>query len=534
MDFRPGLTIITGETGSGKSILLDALGLLLGDRADSTALRDKQKKCILEARFEISRYNLDAFFKENDLDYDGTCILRRELSPQGKSRSFINDTPVNLVQLRELGNRLVDVHSQHDTLQLSDSGFLTSLLDGAAGNKTLLLKYREVYNFWIDIGRRLENLKEQQAKMAQEEDFLNFQFKELEELNPVEGEERRLESEMDVLKHADKIREQTSQAGAAIDDSETGAIKQVYRAMQSLAAISGLSREAQDLHERIKSVHIELKDIHAAIEDFASSAEGDPGMLSELEQRWDKLNHVMQKHRVDSARDLILLMQQISDKLTSQEDASEELGKLEEQHREKGEELVAMATELHRRRAKVLPGLEKDCLSLLKQLGIPKASVAFKLDKTEHPDKNGMSRVQMMFSANAGQELRELSKVASGGEFSRLMLSLKKILAETAELPTIIFDEIDTGVSGAIADMMGEVLSSMSKRMQVLVITHLPQIAGKGDDHLKVMKLEARSGTISRLSRLDSPDRVDEIAAMLSGTELTDAARTHAKTLLGL
>ena len=533
MDFRQGLTIITGETGSGKSILLDALGLLLGSRADSSSLRDKNQKCVLEARFAIEKYALESFFDNYDLDYEPICILRRELSPQGKSRSFINDTPVNLQQLRELGLRLVDIHSQHDSLQLSDSAFLLDLIDGAAGNKSLVLAYRQDFFAWQEISRRLESMQVEQKRLGMEEEFLRFQFNELSELKPAEGEELSLENEMDTLLHADKIKEQLESCSSTLENTDYGALASIYKGLQALQSVAALSRDAGELSERLKSVYIELKDIVSGLQGLSESIEDNPLKLQELEARWDKLNHVMQKHRVNSASELVQLMHEMSQKLEHQLDLGAELLKLKHNQEVLFNTVMSRGIEIHEKRQQVLDGLGTSCLDLLSKLGMPKAQLQFKLEKITIPDKFGISKVQLLFSANAGQEVRELSKVASGGEFSRLMLSLKKILAETADLPTIIFDEIDTGVSGAIADKMGEVLSSLSKHLQVLVITHLPQIAGKGNDHLKVMKWEENNQTISRLCRLESPDRVNEIAAMLSGTELTDAARTHAKSLLG-
>lgn len=534
IDFKAGLTMITGETGSGKSILLGALGLLLGERADSGILRDKSLKCILEARFEISQYQLNNFFTKYDLDYEANCLIRRELSPQGKSRAFINDTPVNLVQLKELGSALVDIHSQHDTLQLKESSFLLKILDSAAKNEDLLKAYSACFSSYKSVKKHRDELIEEEQRLIQEEDFIRFQFNELEELALQEAEEENIESELKVLQHAEDIKSQLQLLELSLDDEEAGAMLALRKGLQAMNAISSYSKEAEELFERLNSSLIELKDIYEVSQQVLSNTEADPQKLLQLEARWDKLNHLFHKHRVGSSAELISLKQSFEDRLQKTESLANETEALQKEVELLAQQLKELAAELSKQRKQAAPKVEKVCFELLKQLGMPNATLSFDFSSKEEADAQGIDRMSFMFSANKGQPKQELSKVASGGEFSRLMLSLKKILASMQALPTIVFDEIDTGVSGAVADKMGEVFESMSQDMQVLAITHLPQIAGKGDDHFKVVKSEKESKTISKLKRLNEQERVEEIASMLSGKNLTEAALSHAKSLLGM
>jgi DNA repair protein RecN (Recombination protein N) len=534
MEFNKGLTIITGETGAGKSIVLGALHLLLGDRADPSALRDKEQKCILEAKFNIGNYGLEAFFEENDLDGGEICIVRRELSPQGKSRAFVNDTPVNLTQLRELGSQLVDIHSQHDTLQLADSGFVLQLLDASAGNKKLMSQFASKFSTWKRLEKELEGMLAEEAKLMQEEDFIRFQFNELDTLNLKEGEETRLEAEIKVLQHAVEIREQFAHVINALDDDQHGAVNSLSRSISSLQAVLSYSTKAAELMDRIQSTYIELKDILQTAEDNLDEIESDPARLVEMESRLDKLNHVLHKHRVVTVNELIELRDIFDSKLQKTGNLSSQTDALKLAVEKALLETIELGSNISARRKSIVPKLEKDTHGLLTQLGMPKAILQVEIEDKKSVDETGVDSVRLMFSANAGHAPQELSKVASGGEFSRLMLSLKKIIARSVAMPTIVFDEIDTGVSGAIADRMGEMFESMSADMQVLVITHLPQIAGKGHDHLKVVKTEEGKRTSSKLVRLTEEERISEIASMLSGKELTDAAVSHAKTLLGM
>jgi DNA repair protein RecN (Recombination protein N) len=534
IEFSAGLSIITGETGSGKSILLGALSLLLGERADSGVLRDQKQKCILEAKFDISNYHLNAFFEGYDLDYDSQCIIRRELSPQGKSRAFINDTPVNLSQLKELGVKLVDIHSQHDTLQLKESAFLVDLLDGNSSINELTNLYKKCFHEWRIVRRRRDELVEEERRLLQEEDFLKFQFNELESLDLKAGEEISLENELKTLQHAEDISEQLIVIENILDRDEQGVLDELRKALQAASSIVKYTDVALEISDRIKSVQIELKDILETTRQAASDIEIDPQRLQALESRWDKINHVLQKHRVSTCNELIELRNQLDERLQRSGRVSHESEELEKQTQKLFTEVSNLGMQLHEERIKAAPTLEKVCLGLLSQLGMPKAKVQFNIDLKEQPGADGFDNVKFMFSANAGQDIQELSKVASGGEFSRLMLALKRILASTRSLPTIIFDEIDTGVSGAIAEKMGVLFEQMANDMQVLSITHLPQIAGKGKNHYKVLKQEEGKRTISKIVRLNEESRISEVAAMLSGKELTEAALSHAKSLLGI
>ena len=534
IEFSRGLTIITGETGAGKSIVLGALQLLMGERADSAVLRDATAKCILEASFTIGNYGCESFFSENDLDYDVTCVIRRELSPQGKSRAFINDTPVNLSQLKTLGQSLMDIHSQHDSLLLGQQAFVMNLIDARAGNKQEKELYQEAYTKWKSLKVKLAEAEEENRKLQLEEDFLKFQFGELDNLQLQAGEEVNLESEMNVLRHASVIREQLDKVVNSLDQENYGVIASIRQAELALRPITAFSESAQQLEERLGSVRLEIQDILTQAEETAAASEANPQRLQSLESRWDQLNHVLHKHRLTSTEQLIDLKNQLDDRLLKSADLSKATEELAAELKKQDVEVRRLASVLNSSRAGVKQDLENECIELLHLLGMPKAILQIDLSEKAEPDAQGMNLVQLLFSANAGQAPQEISKVASGGEFSRLMLSLKKIIARSVALPTIIFDEIDTGVSGAIADKMGEMFEEMSANMQVMVITHLPQIAGKGEDHLKVIKAEDGNRVNSKLIRLTKAQRIDEIGGMLSGKEMTKAALSHARQLLGM
>lgn len=534
IDLRPGLTIITGETGAGKSILLGALAMLLGERADPSVLRDATQKCVVEAHINISKYQLSDFFQHNDLDEEASCIIRREINPAGKSRAFINDTPVNLNQLKELGARLIDIHSQHDTLLLNSSAFQLQLLDAPAGNAPLLQKYRELFANWKRKKKEVEDLKTAEAQLRAEQDFLQFQFDELESARIQANELQIIEDEFSALSHAEDIRLHFSSAIAQLENEERGIVSSLKQVQQAFQQAAKYSTFATTLLERVQSVSIELKDILAETEHQSEQLDANPQRLEELRSRLDLINHLLNKHRCQTSDELMGLQQQFQERLDKAASVGTDLERLEIELAEEHKELIKHAKVISAKRAEVIPGIVKESTRLLTRLGMPKTQLIIELSEKEQPELNGMDKVKVLFSANAGSMPQELSKVASGGELSRFMLSLKKIIAGSVALPTIIFDEIDTGVSGAVADSMGEILKEMGSELQVLAITHLPQIASKGNDHLKVIKSSNAKETSSQLIRLNESDRIDEIAAMLSGKELSEAAISNARSLLGM
>jgi DNA repair protein RecN (Recombination protein N) len=534
IDLRSGLTIITGETGAGKSILLGALGLLLGDRADPSVLRDASKKCIVEAQLHIEKYKLNDFFKGHDLDMEPICILRREINPAGKSRAFINDTPVNLNQLKEIGARLIDIHSQHDTLLLNSSVFQLQLLDGPASNASLLQIYRELFALWKKKKKELEDLRLEEVKLRSELDFLQFQFDELEQASILPNEFAELEAEFSILSHAEEIKIQLTQALNLLDGENQSVNAGMKQALQSFQQAARYSNNLSSIQERIQSIHIELRDVIVETEHLAEKLDADPKRLEIIRTRLDLLNHLLNKHRVSSSDELINLKQQFEERINQATSVGQDLERLDKELDGYYQELLQKAESISSSRKAVIPKLIKESTRFLDRLGMPKTTLSIDLNRREQPDYNGIDKVTVLFSANAGSSPQELSKVASGGELSRLMLSLKKILAGSVSLPTIIFDEIDTGVSGAVADSMGDILKEMGDEMQVLAITHLPQIASKGNDHLKVIKFTHGKETNSQLIRLQEKERIDEIASMLSGKELSEAALSNARSLLGL
>jgi DNA repair protein RecN (Recombination protein N) len=534
IDLRSGLTIITGETGAGKSILLGALGLLLGDRADPSVLRDASKKCIVEAQLNIEKYKLNDFFKSHDLDMEPICILRREINPAGKSRAFINDTPVNLNQLKEIGSRLIDIHSQHDTLLLNSSVFQLQLLDGPASNASLLQIYRELFALWKKKKKELEDLRLEEIKLRSELDFLQFQFDELEHAAIRPNEFVELEAEFSILSHAEEIKIQLTQALQLLDGENQSINAGLKQAIQSFQQAARYSNNLSSIQERIQSIHIELRDVIDETEQLAEKLDADPKRLEIIRTRLDLLNHLLNKHRVSTSDELVVLKQQFEERINQATSVGQDLERLDKELDGIYLELIQKAESLSSSRNSVIPKLVKESTLFLNRLGMPKTTLSIELNRREQPDYNGLDKVTVLFSANAGSSPQELSKVASGGELSRLMLSLKKILAGSVSLPTIIFDEIDTGVSGAVADSMGDILKEMGEEMQVLAITHLPQIASKGNDHLKVIKLTVGKETSSQLIRLQEKERIEEIASMLSGKELSDAAISNARSLLGL
>lgn len=532
IEFRPGFTIITGETGAGKSILLGALSLLLGNRADTTVLKDKEKKCIVEGSFDISPYGYQSFFTVNDMDYDDQLIIRREISPAGKSRAFINDTPVNLHLLKELGTRLVDIHSQHENLHLGEHEFQLTVLDTVARNRAVLSAYQDQFHRFADLVSGLAGLKEKAGKSQKDLDYYTFQYQQLAEARLSADEQQELEQELQTLDHAGDIKRNLHLVFYLLTEYENAIVNKLSEAIHALDSISAFYPDATELTERLRSAMIELKDISDEAETSGADIEIDPGRQQIARERLDMLFNLMQKHGVNDVDGLIRLQEELDGKIQDISSYDDQIEKLEKELAEKREQLEKQAAELSARRRKVLPEIESEVNGMLKTLGIPNA--LFRVEHTELDDftENGKDEVEFLFSANKQVKPQEISKIASGGELSRLMLSIKSLLSDSRELPTIIFDEVDSGVSGEIAEKVGSIMKKMSEGKQVINITHLPQVAGKGDFHYLVHKYDEAGATITDIKLLDDEDRVLEIARMLSGEELTEAAISNARELL--
>lgn len=533
IEFRPGFTIVTGETGAGKSIVLGALSLLLGNRADSSVLKDKEKKCIVEGSFDIGPYGYHSFFTVNDMDYDDHLIIRREISPgRGKSRAFINDTPVNLHLLKELGTRLVDIHSQHENLHLGEHEFQLTVLDTVASNRAHLSAYQDQFHRFADLVSGLAGLKEKAGKSKNDLDYYTFQYQQLVDARLSSGEQHGLEQELQTLDHAGEIKRNLHLVYYLLSDHEDAVDIKLIETIRALDSISSFYPAATELAERIRSVMIELKDIAGEAESGSADIEMDPGRQQIVRERLDLLFNLMQKHGVNDVDGLIHLQDELDARIQDIASYDEQIEKLEKEVTEKREQLEKLAAELTARRKKILPPIESEINGMLNVLGIPNAVFRIKHRELKDFNENGRDEVEFLFSANKQVQPQEISKIASGGELSRLMLSIKSLLSDSRELPTIIFDEVDSGVSGEIAEKVGAIMKKMSQGKQVINITHLPQVAGKGDFHYLVHKYDEGGATITDIRLLSDEDRVLEIARMLSGEELTEAAISNARELL--
>ena len=532
--FIKGLTVITGETGAGKSILLGALGLTLGNRADISSLHDKAKKCVIEATFNIKPYNLKSFFDTHELDFEETTTIRREITPEGKSRAFINDTPANLTLLRDLGDRLIDIHSQHETLLLKETHFQFELVDAFAQTTELFQEYKKQFSTLQKQRKNLLDLTEQENQARKELDYFQFQFNELEEANIVIGSLQRLEEESETLENAEFIKGNLSKAALAINGGDDNILSSLSLVKQQLQGVTKIGKQFNDIYERLQSINIELKELANDIENTENNIQVDNTRLDEVNSQLDKTNRLLKKHGVETEEALLLTKQEIEQKLlqfssleTNIEKTKKEITVLEKQ-------CLIIAQELSGKRLQALPTIENEIKTLLSSLSM--ANAQFKIDLQLHKEllNTGINSISFLFNANKGSELKELHKTASGGELSRLMLCLKALLAERTALPTIIFDEIDTGVSGDVADKIGNILSVMGKSMQVITITHLPQMASKGATHLYVYKSDTKDKTTSSIKPLTKEERIAEIAKMLSTGTPTETALKNAKELLNL
>ncbi|MFY9242125.1 MAG: DNA repair protein RecN [Polaribacter sp.] len=532
IDFPSGLSIITGETGAGKSILLGALGLVLGNRADLSSLKDTSKKCVVEAKVSVANYNLKDFFAEADLDYEDLTIIRREILPSGKSRAFVNDTPVNLSALNDLREKLIDVHSQHQTLQLSDNSFQFAIVDALSKNQDKIDSYKRGFSKLNQLKKELEELVLIQKEANQQYDYNLHLFNELEEAKLKVDEQEELEETLEKLNNIEDIKLNLSEALEISANDEIGVQNLLYTLENRLSKIASFSKEYQELSERITSVKIEIDDIVSELEDANENVDFNPNEIEEINDRLQLIYNLQKKHAVSSNAQLLEVLEILSEKVSQVENAEETINKKKNEVNDVSEKLDKVAGLISTSRNSSIPKLTKELEVLLADLGMENARFSIKIKPTKNYFSNGKDELDFLFSANKGGNFGELKKVASGGELSRIMLSVKKVLSENTQLPTIIFDEIDTGVSGEVSNKIAAIMQEMSKNMQVIAITHLPQIASKGKNHYKVYKEEVNNITTTNLKQLSSKERIVEIAEMLSGKNISDSAITHAKQLL--
>lgn len=532
VNFSKEFTVITGETGAGKSILLGALGLLLGKRADLSSLKNSQEKCIIEGSFLISEYNLQSFFEENELDYETETIIRREILPSGKSRAFINDTPVNLQQLQDLSSYLIDIHSQNQNQELSSTDFQTELLDTFANNKLIINEYQSLLKKYKNLKRNFDELSNSKLNLQKESDYNAFLLNEITSLNLKSDEQEELENELEKLSNVDSIKENFDYFLSLSNQEEIGVVSQLKTLKSILQKISPISSEYQVLFSRIESLLIDFQDISQEVFLENDKLFGDPERLSFINSRLQSIYSLQKKHMVSDVESLLKIEEELSKKVFLANDIDNQLQQLEKDINLSELELNNLAKIIHENRAKIAPELTKSLLNILADLGMPNAQFKFDINHTQVFYENGKDEIQLLFSANKGSNFGQLKKVASGGEMSRIMLAVKSVLAKKNNLPTIIFDEIDTGISGEIAKKMSEIMSEMSKKMQVFAITHLAQIAAKGKHHYKVSKKTIENHTVSEVKLLNKDERIHEVAEMISGKNITESALNHAKELI--
>lgn len=532
VNFPVNLAIVTGETGAGKSIFLEALSLVLGARADVGVLQDKKKKCVVEAEFDLKNYKLNDFFESNELDYEDISILRREINPEGKSRAFINDTPVNITVLKQLGEKLVDVHSQHETLMLNESVFQFDVIDSVAGTHSIFQQYKKQFAAFNQKKKQLNALEEQEAQAKKDLDYYQFLFNELEEITIEVGDLKKLEEESASLENAENIKSGLLKSAALISEEESNILSTLALVKQQLNQLSKFGDTYKTLFEKANGLYLELKEFSNDILDTESGINYNPAKLEEVNSKLDKLNRLLKKHNAKSEEELISIKSEIEEKLQRFGSLEHEIEKVRKEIDLLKKDLQQIAADLNKKRNASIPSLEKEIKTILSNLSMPNANFKVELELTQDFNAYGLNQIKFLFSANKGSDFKELHKVASGGELSRLMLSIKSIMAAKKALPTIIFDEIDTGVSGDVADKIGQILVEMSEKMQVISITHLPQIASKGQFHLFVYKNDQKDKTISHIKQLSKDERVVEIAKMLSTSNPSASAIKNAKDLL--
>jgi len=532
IDFTNNLTIITGETGAGKSILLDALGLVLGKRADLNTLRNPEEKCVIEAHFNIKSYHLHTLFSELDLDYENETIVRREILPSGKSRAFVNDVPTTLQNLQQLGNFLIDIHTQHQTQDLFSEKYQLNLIDVYADNGNLVKDYQQQLQSFKKYQQQLNLLKEQQSQAAKEQDYNAFLLDELTQANLKSGEQEELEGQFEVLANVEKVGGFLEQGYAVLSNEEFGITKQLYEVKSQIQKLAQISTKYENLYQRLESSFIELEDVSDELQAELQQLVADPQQLELINQKLQSIYQLQKKHNVSSIDELLEIQNDLSQKVAGVESIEEEINAVQKLLQKTEADLNALAQDLHSKRTAVLKALSSEIENLIKPLGMPNAQFDIQLAYSDTFLSNGKDEVNWLFSGNKGMQFGLLKKTASGGELSRIMLAVKSILAQKSKLPTIIFDEIDTGVSGDVADKMGTIMQEMGNYMQIFSITHLPQVASKGNQHFKVTKFDDDKVTTSTIKLLNTEERIYEIAQMLSGNTITDAALQHAKQLL--
>lgn len=531
VEFEKGLTIITGETGAGKSILLGALSLILGARADTSVLLDKNEKCIVEGTFAIDEYDLNDFFDLNSLDYESVTILRREINPAGKSRAFINDTPVTINILKELGDRLIDIHSQHQTLMLNDNSFQLNIIDSFAGTAKLRTDFRSDYATYLKLKKEFGEAKEKADKNRADLEYYQFQLAQLDEAKLNGGEQESLEAEQELLSHSEEIKLAFCQSSDLFTREGISVLSMLRDIRTNISRIKDFYPAAMDILSRLDSSLIELDDLSAGINRVASSVEADPERLAFVNSRLDTVYSLVQKHRVADLNELISKREEIRALVNSIVTGDEKLLDLEKRLADAKDSLMKTADEISDKRTVVLPEIELKITDMLKQLGMPNARFRISLSRIPELNSSGIDQADFLFSANKQVNPENLVKIASGGELSRVMLSLKSLLTRYNNMPTIIFDEIDSGVSGEVAAKVGQILSGMGKYMQVVNITHLPQVASRGSKHYHVYKDDVEDSTFTRVKLLTPEERILEIARLLSGSEVTEAAMRNAREL---
>jgi DNA repair protein RecN (Recombination protein N) len=532
VSFNNGLSIITGETGAGKSILLGGLSLILGKRADLTVINDASSKCIVEATFDIANYDLKELFKQQDLDYEPETIIRREILPSGKSRAFVNDSPVNLNVLSVLGEHLIDIHSQHQTLDLTNNDFQFDILDALAKNQNALLDYKDNLSEYKTAIKDLEKLLKRKSEAIKEHDYNSFLLNELleAELNSINLDD--LEEEQATLSNVEFVTEELNLSNQLLTEEQIGVLQSLSALKSSFSKLSGISKTYEELYNRIVSSYIEMDDLQSEIEELQDGLELNPERLEEVNSKLQSINNLLQKHTAENIEELLTIQYELDEKVQSYESIDDNINKKQQDIKLQTKKLDDLAKLIHDNRKKVIPEFIQQMESILKDLGMPNAKFKIDLGLSDEFNSNGKDTIELLFSANKGSEFLPLKKAASGGELSRIMLAIKSILTKYMNLPTIMFDEIDTGVSGEISTKMAEIMHQMSRSMQVFSITHLPQIAAKGDNHFKVYKEDINDKTTTHLVKLNQDDRIVEIAQMLGGKKISTSAIAHAKQLL--